>query len=460
MTAQERARHIRAAMPAEGMFQDRDWRLATEPFALAARQLEQLELLGHDLLHFLRACDGLYRDSHRGRAPDFVARWLDQGKPPWLLEAARSAALEDQLPAVLRPDLLITDSGFALSEIDSVPGGIGLTAWLNATYADLGEPVIGGGDGMLQGFREVLAAAGPGDDDGPDGAAIVVSRESADYLPEMLWLDRQLASLSDRPNQEGSPLVRRPWELTPGQWPGVIYRFFELWDLNDVDHGRAMVEAAAAGDLRMTAPPKPWLEEKLWLALFHTPGLQQEWRRRLPDDVRGRLSRLIPFGWVLDPAPLPPHAEYPGLGIQHWHQLGQLPRAERQLVLKISGFSERGWGSRGVVIGHDRPLTEWAAAVDDALDSFTGGGPPWLLQRFQSARPAPQPWLDDNGGSGGGITRSMDGRTRLCPYYFVDRHGEPRLSGALATVCPADKKIIHGMRDAVMLPCKPGCAPA
>jgi hypothetical protein len=39
----------------------------------------------------------------------------------------------------------------------------------------------------------------------------------------------------------------------------------------------------------------------------------------------------------------------------------------------------------------------------------------------------------------------------LCPYYFVIG-GQARLSGALATFCPPDKKIIHGMQDAALLP--------
>jgi hypothetical protein len=47
----------------------------------------------------------------------------------------------------------------------------------------------------------------------------------------------------------------------------------------------------------------------------------------------------------------------------------------------------------------------------------------------------------------------MEGRLRLCPYYFVDGD-TARLSGVLATFCPADKKIIHGMKDAALLPCK------
>jgi hypothetical protein len=50
----------------------------------------------------------------------------------------------------------------------------------------------------------------------------------------------------------------------------------------------------------------------------------------------------------------------------------------------------------------------------------------------------------------------MPGRVRLCPYYFVHGEGDaarPHLGGVLATVCPPDKKIIHGMPEAIMAPC-------
>jgi hypothetical protein len=57
------------------------------------------------------------------------------------------------------------------------------------------------------------------------------------------------------------------------------------------------------------------------------------------------------------------------------------------------------------------------------------------------------------GEPGGVASVDVDGRLRLCPYYFVI-DGEARLSGALATFCPPDKKIIHGMQDAALLPCR------
>ncbi|MGH8022896.1 MAG: hypothetical protein ACRED1_04910, partial [Limisphaerales bacterium] len=55
-----------------------------------------------------------------------------------------------------------------------------------------------------------------------------------------------------------------------------------------------------------------------------------------------------------------------------------------------------------------------------------------------------------------GLVMPMKGRARLCPYYFVVGDGDaarPRLGGILATIVPADKKIIHGMTEAVLAPC-------
>ncbi|MFM8888228.1 MAG: hypothetical protein ACKOKC_17670, partial [Chthoniobacterales bacterium] len=53
----------------------------------------------------------------------------------------------------------------------------------------------------------------------------------------------------------------------------------------------------------------------------------------------------------------------------------------------------------------------------------------------------------------------MKGRVRLCPYYFCGER-ETELGGVLATVCPADKKLLHGMKDAILAPVTPDATPA
>ena len=160
------------------------------------------------------------------------------------------------------------------------------------------------------------------------------------------------------------------------------------------------------------------------------------------------LQQCIPQGWIADPTPLPPYAERPGLNVYSWDEVKHFGSRARELVLKISGFSEKGWGSRGVFIGHDLSQEDWGRALDSALQSFPQN--PYLLQRFHRGRVVHHPAWD----TAAGIATDMQSRVRLCPYYFIPSGTEQtQLGGVLATVCPADKKILHGMRDAMMLPC-------
>jgi hypothetical protein len=132
--------------------------------------------------------------------------------------------------------------------------------------------------------------------------------------------------------------------------------------------------------------------------------------------------------------------------VSGWSELASLSQKERRFVIKPSGFSERAWGSRGVIVGHDLPEKEWAQALNDAQARFVQS--PSILQEFHGGRKF-SVWYDDPAEP---QPRTMDGRVRLSPYYFVSE-GKAELGGILATICPPDKKLIHGMTEAVMAPC-------
>ena len=163
-----------------------------------------------------------------------------------------------------------------------------------------------------------------------------------------------------------------------------------------------------------------------------------------------RIRELVPFGWVVDPSPLPPHASLPRLEVHSWQQLENFSQKQRRLVLKVSGFSELAWGSRGVVIGHDVSREEWGTALSAACEGFENQ--PYMLQEFREAKLVEHSYFDPVTGS----QKKMRGRARLCPYYFVDEEGDISLGGCLATIVPADKKKIHGMRDAILTVCEAG----
>ena len=130
------ARFIHSQMPANGLFAGLEWKISPAPFPLGEKLAAEIESLGRVLLQFYRATNLLYRRSVEGKQPPWIARWLDLGKPAELIALQRSPAFKNDVPRVIRPDVLLTENGFAITELDSVPGGIGLTAWLNKTYSE------------------------------------------------------------------------------------------------------------------------------------------------------------------------------------------------------------------------------------------------------------------------------------------------------------------------------------
>jgi len=434
--AAARARFVRDAMPPGGLFAGQTWRISPEPFALSAELVGQLEALGRVLLQFYRAVNLLYRQGAEGKQPAWVAELFDAGKPRELIELQRSPAFKTDVPRLIRPDLVLTENGFSITELDSVPGGIGLTAWLNETYAaafNSGAEIIGGRDGMVRGFESIFGDA--------KRVHVVVSDEAATYRPEMEWIISRM---------KGRTFNLQPSTFNQFAEGDAVYRFFELFDLANVPSAKTIFDLAAEKKIRVTPAPKTIFEEKLLFALLWNRNLREFWRQSLGESFLKRLLGHVPYSWVVDPTPLPPHAAFPELGLTDWRQLKSLSQRERDLILKISGFSNEAWGARGVYLGSDLSQADWSAAVDKAMVNFATS--PYVLQRFEKPKAVDASYFDFEASE----VKPMPGRVRLCPYYFVSGEGDAaraNLCGVLATIVPSDKKIIHGMTEAILAPC-------
>jgi len=270
--------------------------------------------------------------------------------------------------------------------------------------------------------------------------------------------------LASRLREEGAPVfVRRPGEILfredglfiaeAGEELPVdaVYRFYELFDLRNIPKAELLMYANKKGRVATSPPYKPWLEEKLAFALFHHPAWRARWENALGSETFAVLDHLIPKTWILDNRELPPHGVIPGLSVggaavASWRELHGLTQKERELVIKPSGFSPDSWGSRGVVVGHDVSSEEWTATLEESLRRFPER--PSILQEFHKGRAVEGAFVNPATGR----VEQMKSRVRLTPYYFVI-DGAARLGGVLATLCPANKKKIHGMVDAIMVPC-------
>lgn len=480
---------LRSALSAQPLFEDKTWRLSPEAWPLTAEQVTQLEAIGTASFEFHQALETLYLRSAAGKnllrnkpllAP-WVADYLDRGKPAALIAHTRDPKNRGAFPLVLRPDLLLTDEGFVLTELDSVPGGIGLTAFLNRLYAGArsesipptsdspggGAPsprrpsILGADDAMIRNFHTALAALRPGERN--PLIALVVSDEAATYRPEMQWLAHELQRLGKR------VFCLRPEDLFPlenalffdvegnPEKIDIIHRFFELFDLENIRTQKFIFESWAAGEVAIAPPMRAFQEEKLAFALFHHHLLQDYWSEALSGRALKLLRTLIPASWVMDPAPLPPGAvldgpKAAGRSLNDWRDLINASQKERDLIIKISGYHETAWGARSVVLGSDCSREEWQQGVERSI--ALAGTNLHVLQAYRKPRRLEHPLFATPAAEGSvPDVRPQAGRLRLCPYYFLVE-GQPRLSGALATFCPPDKKIIHGMQDAALLPCK------
>ena len=415
---------FKEALPTKGLFRGEElpFLLSPETFALDEKQVKTLERLGNTLLKFQMACDRLYKRSKKETITPWLSQTLDAGKPDWLIEAQTTGIYKNALPRVIRPDLLLAEDGFAMTELDSVPGGMGLTGWLIQQYERVEASSLLG-EGMVSGFGSLL----------PNGGEVHISEESADYMPEMEWLVEQLNASGPSGSSYKCVLAEN------AEANENCYRFFELFDWGNLPNIKGFLEQ------KVTPPLKPHLEEKLWLALFHTPSLRKYWEEELRGKQIKTLQEIIPQGWVVDPQPLPEYAAIPQLNVHSWDDVGEFSQKERGLVLKVSGFSEQAWGSRGVTVGHDCSSGEWKSELRKAQDDFQSS--PRILQEFADTKLVLHSYFDPISGE----VKQMKGRVRLCPYYFVaEDYKSTTLGGVLVTINPADKKKIHGMKDAIL----------
>ncbi|MEK9629297.1 MAG: hypothetical protein VW455_09790 [Nitrospinota bacterium] len=443
---------IKASLEAAKLFSDsgNTWRISPEPYFLNEEETTFFHELGPHLLKFYSVLNRFYLESVKGNFHPWFAEYLDAGKPQELLEFGRMKRMRQALPGIIRPDVIPTEMGFAVTELDSVPGGFGLTSSLMANYEDPSWKMLGAGIPSL--FYQLAESVAK---EPSPNVAIVVSDESQDYLSEMQYLGSLL--------KEKGVYVVHPRDLSfreeglfllqDEKWVrvDVLYRFFELFDLKNIPKSELFLYSAKKGQIVATPPYKPWLEEKLSFALFSHPSLKSDWENALGSETFKVLSHLIPETWILDSRPLPPHGVIPDLEVKgdqvrSWEELFSLTQKEREMVIKPSGFSPESWGSRGVVVGHDVSSDIWKQTLMKGLEKFPDQ--PSILQKFYKGKKVEARYLDPKSGK----IETMMSRVRLTPYYFVIGDST-QLGGILATLCPQDKKKIHGMVDAIMVPC-------
>ena len=107
--------------------------LSPQAFGLSSIEMKDIQALGQACYDFYRALELLYvrssEDKNLLRNRELLAPWvseyLNRGKPDSLVDYGLGRGVRGALPPVIRPDLLLTDEGFAMTELIRYLGGLG-----------------------------------------------------------------------------------------------------------------------------------------------------------------------------------------------------------------------------------------------------------------------------------------------------------------------------------------------
>ena len=454
-------------MPAQSLFEDKTWQLSPSAWPLTPAQVTELEQIGTACLEFHAALETLYLRSVAGKnllrnkpllAP-WVADYLDRGKPADLdPPRARPAESRASFPFVLRPDLLLTDEGFALTELDSVPGGIGLTAFLNNLYGGEADPaILGHGGAMEENFHQSLAALRPAARN--PLIAILVSDEAATYRPEMQWLAEQLQRRGRRifclRVEDVFPLGGELFfnvEGTPEKID-IIYRFFELFDWANIRiAAQTCLEAWQSGAVSDRAADETFSGGETGAGTFSSPpaagvlGGDRSAARSLETAAAVDLPQTWVM-WIRRRCRRARCSMARGVGGRDAQEATGAdfnvarPRRSATSSIKISGFHETAWGCCSV--------SSWAAIAPAgmagrAVDQGAGSWRPTNLHVLQEYR-KPKPRVSSSLPSGRGRRSAahsgeVEGRpAATLPLLFRRGRAGPVVGGA-GDLLPAGQK--------------------
>ena len=136
-----------------------------------------------------------------------------------------------------------------------------------------------------------------------------------------------------------------------------VYRFFELFDLPNIPNIDARVSADAGRQTsRVRTPIKPYLEEKMWFALFWMQPLREFWRRELGEKyfLKLRGGNSLHLAARSDTAAAT--RRHSTAGDPRLAGGGEVqPKRARSSLSKVSGFSPLAGAAAAIALGADLP---------------------------------------------------------------------------------------------------------
>lgn len=378
-----------------------NFRVSPKPFELTKEQKQELDDIGKAICNYMDCCMELYDTDEK------VHELLDRGKP----EEYRD--IKDAKYLFLRPDLILTDSGFCVCEIETSPFGLGLAEILNRAYGNEGFNTIVHENQLKNYINPKIGKTG----------TIAYSDKVKAFAGQLRFLADNVFS--------GDGKIWNTRQITSEDISSKkIYRAFYL---NDQFTDKNVEKLLRTPHIYLPTST-PQFEEKALLSFIWDKRYVQFFRANLGNSTFDLLRKIIPKTWVLG------EEKYVDGGLPNGMQdslgLATLGKKSRKYVLKQSGFSKGSSWGEGVKflhkIGGNRALEIIKSALDDKEHLY-------IIQEFNQGKDVQMSFIDD-----GGVLQMLNARIRITPYYgYYEGNDKGKLIAAKVTGCENTTEYIH-----------------
>lgn len=382
--------------------------VSDEPFELSPEQAVELQELGEIVYSYMDATVDLYERDERVRA------LLDTGKPELF------HGLSDARYLFYRPDIIFTDVGFQIVEVETSPFGLGLASILDEAYRGEGHDTLESGISLEDQVRSHTG----------DTGTVVYTDKTDQYAGQLSYLADRVFS-----DDESRRWTAEHVADSPGDGSQETYRGFYLSE-RETDSAVERLVNTLLESASETASPSltPAFEEKAILGLIFDERWQQYFVDKLGEQAVDKLQKWIPETIIIGEED---HfiGKLPS-GNNGLDELSKLSRKKRGYALKTSGYDTDASWAEGVSFLHELS----ASRTQDVVDAARDRDGLMILQKFQSGtKQVPMGFSNLKGEKD-----TMEGRVRLTPYFAAAGEAAGRLIVAKATLVAGTDRIHAG----------------
>lgn len=379
------------------------FRISPEPLFIPHELRQTIELVGKNVAIFFNASRELITQC------DELQELFNAGKPETFRNNLNQARY-----LFIRPDIILTEQGPIVCEIETSPFGLALSDVLTRSYHDEGFDTLVDPDTLLTYVQSHTDPSG----------TIVFSDKTKSFRGQLSYLAERVFGRNWR--AEHIHTIDTP--------VSQIYRGYYLSEYFTDKHVRSLIDHIHTLGISTLPTPTPQLEEKALMALVWDRRWESYYLEALGEEGLAFLRAVIPPTWILGQE----QHFLPGLpeGIPSSSDLAHLPKSKRQYALKTSGFHpQESWG-KGVTFLHKKS----GLAVQDMLDEACGAQDAlFIVQKFEKPSKHRLEYIDYDG------VHNMIAGVRITPYFSA---ADGTLLSIKATAREGSE-YIHGASDSI-----------